>query len=86
MSITTAIIIAFIIMVIVLFQGLFHMLKGPRDNIENRKKLVRSLTWRIVIWIVLFGFIILSKEMGWLEPSNSMNPANFQKEVEQRDQ
>ena len=85
MSITTVIIIAFILMIIVLFQGLYHMLKGPRDSMENRKKLVRSLTWRIAIWIALFAFILLSKAMGWLEPSNSMNPVEFQKEVELRD-
>lgn len=86
MSITTVIIILFLIMIFVLFQGLYHMLKSPRNNIENQKKLARSLTWRIGIWVVLFAFIILSKEMGWLNPSNSMNPSNFQKEVDQRDQ
>ncbi len=85
MSINTVIIIIFLLMVFVLFQGLYHMLKSPRDNLESQKKLVRSLTWRIGIWVVLFGFIILSKQMGWLDPSESMNPANFQKEVDQRD-
>jgi hypothetical protein len=86
MSINTIIIILFVVMVIVLFQGLYHMLKAPRDNAENQKKLVRSLTWRIGIWIFLFAFIIASKKLGWLEPSNSMNPANFQKEVDKRNE
>lgn len=80
------IIIVFLLMVFVLFQGLYHMLKTPKNGLENQKKLVRSLTWRIGIWIVLFAFILLSKEMGWLNPSESLNPANFQQEVEQRDQ
>jgi len=79
------IIIIFLAMVFVLFQGLYHMLKSPRNDIENQKKLVRSLTWRIGIWIFLFGFIIFSKQMGWLEPSESMNPKNFQKEVDARE-
>ena len=80
------IIIIFLLMVFVLFQGLYHMLKTPKNGVENQKKLVRSLTWRIGIWIVLFAFILLSKEMGWLNPSESLNPVNFQKEVDQRDQ
>ena len=80
------IIIVFLLMVFVLFQGLYHMLKTPKNGVENQKKLVRSLTWRIGIWIVLFAFILLSKEMGWLNPSESLNPTNFQKEVDQRDQ
>ena len=83
---TTIIIVLFILMVFVLFQGLYHMLKAPRNDAENQKKLVKSLTWRIGIWIVLFAFIIASKELGWLKPSNSMNPTNFQKEVDQRNE
>jgi len=79
------IIIIFLAMVFVLFQGLYHMLKSPRDNIDNQKKLVRSLTWRIGIWIFLFAFILVSKQMGWLDPSESMNPVNFQKEVDARE-
>ena len=78
------IILIFILMVFVLFQGLYHMLKSPRNNVENQKKLVHSLTWRIGIWIFLFALIILSKEMGWITPSESINPKNLQKEVEQR--
>ena len=80
------IIIIFLLMVFVLFQGLYHMLKTPKEGAENQKKLVRSLTWRIGIWVVLFTFILLSKEMGWLKPSNSINPVNFQKEVDLRDE
>lgn len=82
------IIIVFLLVLFVLFQGLYHMLKSPRngvDDLDNKKKLVRALTWRISLSICLVGFILLSKEMGWIEPSNSMNPSNFQKEVELRD-
>ena len=79
------IIIIFLLMVFVLFQGLYHMLKAPKEGVNNQKKLVRSLTWRIGIWIALFAFILLSKEMGWLNPSESLNPSNFQKEVDLRD-
>ena len=79
------IIIMFIGMVFVLFQGLFHMLKASRDTPENRGKLVKSLTWRIGIWIILFIFIVLAKEIGWLNPSESMNPKKFHQEMQERD-
>lgn len=82
------IIIVFLIVLGVLFQGLYHMLKSPRNGVndlDNKKKLVRALTWRISISICLVAFIFLSKEMGWIEPSNSMNPSNFQKEVDKRE-
>jgi len=85
MSINTIIVIAFILMVLVLFQGLYHMLKAPRKDGENQKRLVKSLTWRIGIWVVLFAFIVVTKKFGWLQPSNSMHPVNFQKEVDARD-
>jgi membrane protease YdiL (CAAX protease family) len=85
MSINTIIVIAFILMVLVLFQGLYHMLKAPKQGGENQKKLVRSLTWRIGIWVALFIFIVVTKKLNWLEPSNSMHPVNFQKEVDARD-
>lgn len=78
------IIIMFVGMVIVLFQGLYHMLKASRDTPENRGKLVKSLTWRIGIWVVLFAFIVLAKEIGWLKPSESMNPKNLHKEMQER--
>lgn len=84
MTINLIIIILFVAMVVVLFQGLYHMLKSSRDTPENRGKVARSLTWRIGIWVVLFVFIIGAKEMGWLEPSESVNPYKFQQEVQQR--
>jgi len=80
------IIIMFIGMVFVLFQGLYHMLKASRDTPENRGKLVKSLTWRVGIWIVLFAFIILAKEIGWLNPSESMNPKKLHQEMQDRDE
>ena len=70
----------FILMVLVLFQGLYHMLKTSRDEPENRGKVVKALTWRIGLWVVLFAFIVISKQQGWLEPSESVNPKNYYEE------
>lgn len=84
MTAKTVIVAMFIIMVIVLFQGLYHMLKASHDTPENRGKLVKSLTWRIGIWVVLFAFIFVAKEAGWLQPSESLNPKNLHQEIESR--
>lgn len=63
--------------------GLYHLLKTP-DERDAGDKLIKSLTWRIGIWVVLFIFISLSLKMGWIKPSNSVNPFEFNKEQQQR--
>ncbi len=70
-------------MISALGVGLYHLLKTP-DERDKGDKVVRALTWRIGIWVVLLGFIVLSMKMGWIEPSNSVNPKNFNKEQQQR--
>ncbi len=51
---------------------------------SNRDKFANALKVRIGIWVVLFGFIFISMKMGWIEPSNSPNPVNFNKEQQKR--
>ena len=65
-------------MIISLFSGLFHLIKSP-DEKDKGDKVVKALTWRIGIWVILFIFIMLSVKLGWIEPSNSVNPENFYK-------
>jgi len=77
------IIILFLGMIVSLGIGLFHLLKTP-DERDTGDKVVKSLTWRISIWVVLFAFIVISIKMGWLQPSNSIHPVNFNKEQQQR--
>ncbi|GAA6139259.1 hypothetical protein NBRC116583_30060 [Arenicella sp. 4NH20-0111] len=77
------IIVLMIAMVVSLGIGLYHLLKSP-DERDSGDKVVKALTWRIGIWIVLFGFIFLSIKMGWITPSNSVNPAKFNEEQQQR--
>ena len=77
------IIILFIAMVISLGVGLFHLLKTP-DERDQGDKVVKSLTWRISIWVVLLAFIMISIKMEWLKPSNSVNHLNFNTEQQQR--
>lgn len=33
---------------------------------------VRALSWRIGIWIVLFGVIVIGIYTGWITPSNTV--------------
>lgn len=70
-------------MVVSLGVGLFHLIKTPDEN-DKGGKVVKSLTWRIGIWVVLLAFIVLSMSMGWIKPSNSVNPVNFNEAQQQR--
>ena len=54
------------------------------EETSNRDKFANALKIRIGIWVVLFGFILISMKMGWIEPSNSPNPVNFNKEQQKR--
>ncbi len=77
------IIVLLIAMIVSLGIGLYHLLKTP-DERDSGDKLVKALTWRISIWVVLFGFILISVKMGWIVPSNSVHPLNFNKEQSER--
>jgi ABC-type dipeptide/oligopeptide/nickel transport system permease component len=77
------IIVLLIAMIVSLGIGLFQLLKSP-DERDSGDKVVKALTWRISIWVVLFAFILLSVKLGWIVPSNSVHPMNFNKEQSQR--
>jgi len=77
------IIVLLLAMIGSLGMGLFHLLKTP-DQRDSGDKVVKSLTWRIGIWVVLFGFIMLSMKMGWIKPSSSVHPQKFNEEQQQR--
>lgn len=77
------IIILMLAMIAALGVGLFHLLKTPEEG-EKGDQVVKALTWRIGIWIVLFGFILLSIKLGWIVPSNSVHPVRFNQEQQER--
>lgn len=77
------IIILLLAMIASLGVGLFHLLKTP-DERDSGDSLVKSLTWRIGIWVVLFVFILLAVQMGWIKPSNSVHPARFNEAQQER--
>ena len=77
------IIVLLLAMIVSLAVGLRQLLKTP-DETDNRDKFANALKWRIGIWVFLFGFIVLSMKMGWIKPSNSPHPANFNQEQQKR--
>lgn len=77
------IIVLLIAMIGSLGVGLYHLLKTP-DERDQGDKVVKALTWRIGISAFLFGFIMLSVKMGWIVPSNSVNPVNFNQQQNER--
>lgn len=81
--IKTVIILMLVAMVVALGNGLYHLLKTP-DQRDKGDKVVKALTWRIGLSVALFAFIILAVQMGWIKPSNSINPANFNQEQSKR--
>ena len=72
-----------IAMIVSLGIGLFHLVKTP-DERDKGDKVIKALTWRISISVILFAFLGLSIKMGWIVPSNSVHPENFNNEQNQR--
>ena len=65
MGIAKLIIIATLLIIIfVLFRGLYYMVKGK----GNPQKTVNSLTWRISVSILLILLLIASVATGLIEP------------------
>jgi len=75
--------VLFILMIIALGMGLYYLIRTPEPG-DNGASLAKALTWRVSIWVVLFGFILISIKAGWIEPSVSVNPDRFKAEQQQR--
>lgn len=80
---TVVIVVLLLAMLASLGVGLFHLLKTP-DERDTGDKVVKALTWRIGIWVVLFGFILISVKMGWITPSSSVHPQKFNEAQQKR--
>jgi succinate dehydrogenase/fumarate reductase cytochrome b subunit len=62
------VVIFFIAMVISLGMAFWFMMNDRGKG----KRTVNALTFRIGIWVVLLGFLVLSIHMGWIVPSQSL--------------
>lgn len=61
------IIILFLILIIYsLGSGLFYLVR--EKNRADSKKVVKALTWRIGLSLVLFFLLFLAYSLGWISP------------------
>ena len=79
--------IVIVVLLILMIGSLIYagkQLYKSSEETSNRDKFANALKVRIGIWVVLFGFILVSMKMGWIKPSNSPNPVNFNQEQQKR--
>lgn len=63
--ISKVIIIAFLLFIFyALGSALYFLVRDKGDS----TRIVKALTWRIVLSIILFLFIMLAYMLGWIEP------------------
>jgi hypothetical protein len=48
-----------------LFIGLYHLTSGKGDS----NKMLRALTYRIALSLVLFALLMLAWRLGWISPN-----------------
>lgn len=58
------VIIFFVIIMYSLGSGLFYLVRDKGDS----KRVVKALTWRIALSLLLFFLLILAYAMGWVTP------------------
>lgn len=65
MIIKTILIILFVGIFFSLGSALFFLVRGKEENDIN---IVKALTWRIVLSMVLFAILLFAFAMGWIVP------------------
>lgn len=67
------IVLAFIAILASLAAAGFFMLKRDRSSSDSdsgpSRRMARALTWRIGLSVLLFLLVIVSHQLGWLQPS-----------------
>lgn len=58
------VVLVFIAILFALGSALIEMLRGRQDS----KRTVKALTWRIGLSVVLFLFLLLAYQFGWIQP------------------
>lgn len=66
-SVTTFIIILFILAILgALFSGLYFLIRDRSSSQDTR--LVKALSWRVGLQVLLIAFLALAYFMGWIHP------------------
>jgi Protein of unknown function (DUF2909) len=64
------IVVVLLAIVVVLGSAGVAMLRRPRDKGQPRdKRMARALALRVVLSVVLFAFILLAWQFGWIHPT-----------------
>lgn len=64
------IVLVLLLILYCLGSGLFFLLRQGQDS----RGMVKALTWRIVLSLLLFGFLFLSYYLGWAHPHGLIIP------------
>lgn len=62
-------ILAFIGILLALAMAGRALLKDGRDGQPKSNRMVRALAWRVGLSVALFVFILVSYQMGWIQPT-----------------
>jgi hypothetical protein len=62
---------AFVLIIASLAMALFAMMRGDSQSQDTQrsKRMARALTVRIGVSVLLFGVVIISYLMGWIQPT-----------------
>ncbi len=69
-AIKIGVVLALLAIVASLFSGAFFLVRDP----SNSRRVVRALTWRIGLSVLLFGIILTLFATGALEPRDPFQP------------
>jgi len=69
--------LAFLGVLAALATAFFFMMRGEAEGAPKTKRMMRALAFRVGISILLFLCILLSWQMGWLQPTGiPLTPAS----------
>ena len=54
--------------VVALFSGMVFLIRDTSD----KRRTLRSLTWRVSLQLLLIGFLVLAYFLGWIHPHGLM--------------
>lgn len=65
MAIKILVLVVLAVILYCLGSGLYHL---ARQTNSDKRKLVVALTWRIILSVCLFLFLLVAYFLGWIHP------------------
>lgn len=63
------ILLAFIVIIGSLISAGVFMVRGGRDGEEGSRRMVRALTVRISVSVIVFIALLVAYRLGWIQPT-----------------